>query len=94
MRSRRVHETQKLATLPSGALRLSMTVGDTTELASWVLGWGRKATVLEPEALARDVAGELAQALAHYPTHAAPTPAHIKPRASKAPSAPARGRKA
>src|SRR5689334_773237 len=88
VRSRRVHETQKLATLPNGALRLSMTVGDTTELASWVLGWGRKATVVEPEALARDVATELAQALARYPSQAAPTPAHIKPKASK--GAPAR----
>ncbi len=67
VRSRRVHETQKLTTLPSGALRLAMTVGDTTELASWILGWGRKATVVEPETLARDVATELEQALAHYP---------------------------
>jgi predicted DNA-binding transcriptional regulator YafY len=83
VRSRRVHETQKLATLPSGALRLSMTVGDTTELASWVLGWGRKATVVEPEALAHDVASELAQALTRYPAYAAPTPTHIKPKASK-----------
>jgi len=72
VRSRRVHETQKLATLQNGTLRLSMTVGDTTELASWVLGWGRKATVIEPEALARDVATELAEALARYPAVAAP----------------------
>jgi predicted DNA-binding transcriptional regulator YafY len=71
VRSRRVHETQKLATLQNGTLRLSMTVGDTTELASWVLGWGRKATVIEPEALARDVATELAEALARYPAVAA-----------------------
>jgi predicted DNA-binding transcriptional regulator YafY len=79
VRSRRVHETQKLATLQNGTLRLSMTVGDTTELASWVLGWGRKATVIEPEALARDVATELAEALAHYAAvAAAPSPAKEK----------------
>jgi predicted DNA-binding transcriptional regulator YafY len=74
VRSRRVHETQKLVVLPNGALRLSMTVGDTTELASWVLGWGRKATVVEPEALVRDVARELEQALAHYSSYAAENP--------------------
>jgi predicted DNA-binding transcriptional regulator YafY len=66
VRSRRVHETQKLVTLPNGTLRLTMTVGDTTELASWVLGWGRKATVVEPEALVRDIAEELEQALRRY----------------------------
>ncbi|MET0593966.1 MAG: WYL domain-containing protein, partial [Polyangiaceae bacterium] len=68
VKTRRVHETQKLATLPNGTLRLSMTVGDTTELASWILGWGRKATVIEPETLVRDVATELSQALARYPS--------------------------
>ena len=75
VRSRRVHETQRLSTLPNGTLRLSMTVGDTTELASWVLGWGRKATVVEPESLARDVARELEQALLHYASYPAGAPA-------------------
>jgi predicted DNA-binding transcriptional regulator YafY len=73
VRSRRVHETQKLTTLTNGTLRLSMTVGDTTELASWVLGWGRKATVVEPEALVRDIATELAETLAHYPEPIVPS---------------------
>ena len=41
----------------------------------------------------RDVATELAQALTHYPNHAAPTPAHIKPKPSKPRSAPIRGGK-
>ena len=90
VRSRRVHETQKLATLQNGTLRLSMTVGDTTELASWVLGWGRKATVIEPEALAHDVATELAEALARYPAVAkAPSPVkEKKAEPSKSPEKP------
>jgi predicted DNA-binding transcriptional regulator YafY len=93
VRSRRVHETQKLATLANGTLRLSMTVGDTTELASWVLGWGRKATVIEPEALAHDVATELAQALAHYPAVPATTvPAEGRAKKSDAGKLPPRAR--
>ena len=45
VKSRRVHESQKLATLADGTVRLSMTVGDLTELSSWVLGWGESARV-------------------------------------------------
>jgi predicted DNA-binding transcriptional regulator YafY len=66
VRSRRVHESQKLVLLPDGALRLTMTVGDTTELLSWVLGWGKKATVVEPPALVQDVEKELGEALSKY----------------------------
>ena len=29
-----------------------MTVGNLTELSSWVLGWGKTAKVVEPESLA------------------------------------------
>jgi predicted DNA-binding transcriptional regulator YafY len=69
VRSRRVHESQKLATLPDGSLRLTMTVGDLTELSSWVLGWGRMARVIEPEELASSVKSELEGALARYGAH-------------------------
>jgi len=66
VRSRRVHESQKLATLPDGSLRLAMTVGDLTELTSWILGWGKTARVVEPEGLAAAVRSELSAALARY----------------------------
>jgi predicted DNA-binding transcriptional regulator YafY len=66
VRTRRVHESQKLAMLPDGTLRLTMTVGNLTELSSWVLGWGKTARVVEPLALAEQVRSELARALAKY----------------------------
>ena len=68
MRTRRVHETQKLATLADGTLRLTMTVGNLTELSSWVLGWGKTAKVIEPESLATQLRLELSKALAKYDT--------------------------
>jgi len=68
VRTRRVHETQKLATLADGTLRLTMTVGNLTELSSWVLGWGKTAKVVEPEALATQLRIELSKALAKYDT--------------------------
>jgi predicted DNA-binding transcriptional regulator YafY len=66
VRSRRIHESQKLTTLPDGTLRLTMMVGELTELASWILGWGKTAKVIEPEELALHVKDELLQALAKY----------------------------
>jgi predicted DNA-binding transcriptional regulator YafY len=68
VRTRRVHETQKLATLGDGTLRLTMTVGNLTELSSWVLGWGKTAKVVEPESLATQLRLELSKALAKYDT--------------------------
>jgi predicted DNA-binding transcriptional regulator YafY len=73
VRTRRVHESQKLATLADGTLRLTMTVGNLTELSSWVLGWGKTARVVEPQALADQVRSELAKALAKYGPEKSPT---------------------
>jgi predicted DNA-binding transcriptional regulator YafY len=66
VRSRRVHESQRLATLSDGSVRLTMTVGALTELSSWVLGWGKTAKVVEPAELASSVKSELEAALARY----------------------------
>src|SRR5262249_9551252 len=66
VRSRKVHESQKLTTLPAGSLRLTMTVGALTELSSWVLGWGKTARVVEPEELRHSIQNELEEALARY----------------------------
>jgi predicted DNA-binding transcriptional regulator YafY len=66
VRSRRIHASQKLTALPDGTIRLAMTVGDLTELTSWVLGWGKTARVIEPDELVTQITNELSQALAQY----------------------------
>ena len=65
MRRRRWHASQRLHEVPGG-LELSMEVRGTTELVSWVLGFGRHATVLEPPELRDAVRAELADALSGY----------------------------
>ena len=66
VRSRKVHATQRLASLPDGGVRLSMVVSDLTEVTSWALGYGQTATVVEPEQLRERVMSELSNALAKY----------------------------
>ncbi len=66
VRSRKVHASQRLTALPGGGVRLTMTVGDLTEVATWVLGWGETARVVEPQALRETVVAELSGALAGY----------------------------
>jgi len=63
---RRVHPTQKLAALPGGGVRLTMTVGNLLPVTSWVLEWGGRARVVEPRELSDRVQAELAQALSRY----------------------------
>lgn len=101
VRTRRIHPSQVLIDLPDGGLRLEMTIGDLTEVATWVLGFGETAIVKEPEDLRERVRGELARALARYETpeisEPAPAPARSPRRASSGaakgpPTAPARPR--
>jgi predicted DNA-binding transcriptional regulator YafY len=66
VRSRRVHPSQRLTQLRGGGVRLNMMVGDTTEVASWVLGFGETARVVEPESLRTRVIQELRGAIALY----------------------------
>ncbi|MCC6645443.1 MAG: WYL domain-containing transcriptional regulator [Polyangiaceae bacterium] len=66
VRSRKVHASQRLTTLPDGGVRLTLTVSDTTEIGSWVLGWGETATVVAPPALVDSVSSTLRKALARY----------------------------
>lgn len=66
VRSRKLHETQKLTSLPDGGVRLTMTVSDVTELSSWVLSWGGTATAIAPPQLVDSVTSELRAALAGY----------------------------
>jgi proteasome accessory factor B len=60
------HHTQKLRYLETGGVELTMECEGTTELVSWVLGFGMQARVLEPKELRDQVRNELQVALARY----------------------------
>jgi predicted DNA-binding transcriptional regulator YafY len=66
IRMRRVHPSQKLASIAGGGVRLTVTVGNLNQLASWVLEWGARARVVEPPELVQRVVGELESALEGY----------------------------
>jgi predicted DNA-binding transcriptional regulator YafY len=68
LRLRKVHPSQRLATIAGGGVRLTMTVGDLNQLTSWVLEWGKRARVIEPPELVVRVREELEGALAQYGT--------------------------
>lgn len=66
VRTRRVHPSQELTPLPQGGVRMTMMIGDLTELATWILGFGETARVVEPPDLVVRVTKELEGALAQY----------------------------
>jgi predicted DNA-binding transcriptional regulator YafY len=66
IRTRRVHRSQKIATAADGRVRLSMTVTDVEAVASWVIGFGAAARVIEPAALREAVIRELTRTLGRY----------------------------
>ncbi len=65
VRRRQWHPTQEIKRV-DGGVELTMEVAGTVELLSWVLGFGDKAEVLEPESLRDEIAGELKRASARY----------------------------
>jgi predicted DNA-binding transcriptional regulator YafY len=60
------HPSQSLAPGPGGSVELSMEVGGTAELRSWILSFGSGAEVLEPASLRAEAARDLEAALARY----------------------------
>lgn len=66
MRDVKLHPSQKTTTTPGGGLRLTLHVDDALSLASYVLGLGSGAQVLEPEPLREHLRGELELMLASY----------------------------
>jgi predicted DNA-binding transcriptional regulator YafY len=66
VRMRRVHQSQKLASIANGGVRLSMTVGNLNAVTSWVLEWGERAKVVSPPELVERVRTELKNALKQY----------------------------
>ena len=65
VRRRQWHPSQVIKRVPNG-VELTMEVSGTVEVVSWVLGFGDKAEVLEPQALRDQVAAELARASGRY----------------------------
>jgi predicted DNA-binding transcriptional regulator YafY len=66
LRTRRVHPSQQLSERPDGGVRLTLTIGDLTEVATWVLGFGGMARVVEPADLVDEVKRKLGEALEQY----------------------------
>ena len=60
------HPSQQIAKRRGGRIELTMEVGGTADLRTWILSFGDGAEVLEPETLREEVAQELAGALAKY----------------------------
>jgi len=59
------HPTQRFRSA-AGGVEMTMDVRGTTEIVSWVLGFGDKARVIEPDGLREAVAKELASATTAY----------------------------
>lgn len=66
VRMRKVHQSQRLTNLPHGGVRLTLTIGNLTEVTSWIMEWGPRARVLAPPELVIQVQEELREALANY----------------------------
>ncbi|NIA16341.1 MAG: WYL domain-containing protein [Nitrospiraceae bacterium] len=63
---RKWHTSQKIEKHKDGSVIATYTLGDTTELKSWVLSFGRYVEVLAPKSLRTEIRNELAAAAAPY----------------------------
>jgi predicted DNA-binding transcriptional regulator YafY len=66
LRTRKVHPSQRIEPLRGGGVRLRMLIGELTEVATWVLGFGAMAKVRRPPELADRVRAELQAACDRY----------------------------
>jgi predicted DNA-binding transcriptional regulator YafY len=66
VRSREWHPSQELRDDDGGTVRMTLNVCRDRALRSWILSFGPFARVLAPDALAREIAGQLAEATARY----------------------------
>jgi predicted DNA-binding transcriptional regulator YafY len=60
------HETQKLHDNPDGSVLFEASVACTKELKAWVMRWGAKAIVLEPQELRDQIQAEAIEMMAGY----------------------------
>lgn len=63
---RQYHKSQKTTSLPDGSVLLELDVCDDVWLHSFVLQFGHRVRVAEPETLAREIGEELERARRHY----------------------------
>lgn len=56
IREKRWHASQKLRELDDGGVELRLKISSLPEIERWVLGWGGKATALQPSELVKSVA--------------------------------------
>jgi predicted DNA-binding transcriptional regulator YafY len=66
VRERVWHPSQELQEQPDGGLRLTLNVVNDWALKSWILGFGRLATVICPSSLVTEIRDELEAALKNY----------------------------
>jgi predicted DNA-binding transcriptional regulator YafY len=66
VRARAWHRSQQMTPRADGGLTLTLDVCLDRALRSWILSFGPFARVMEPQALAREVAAELSEARAQY----------------------------
>ena len=66
VRAREWHPSQTIRESASGGLTMTLDVCLDRALHSWILSFGPFARVLSPEALAREIAGQLSEAKARY----------------------------
>jgi predicted DNA-binding transcriptional regulator YafY len=60
------HETQKLYDTPDGSILFEANVACTKEIKAWIMRWGAKAIVLEPEELKDEIRTEAVEMMAAY----------------------------
>jgi predicted DNA-binding transcriptional regulator YafY len=60
------HESQKLHDNPDGSVLFEADIACTKEFKAWILQWGAKAIVLEPEQLRNEIQAETVEMLAVY----------------------------
>jgi predicted DNA-binding transcriptional regulator YafY len=60
------HETQKIESQEDGSILFTAEVAGTEEIKFWILNWGSKAVVIEPESLREDIRSEASAMLQRY----------------------------
>jgi predicted DNA-binding transcriptional regulator YafY len=60
------HETQKFYDTPDGSVLFEADVACTREIKAWIMRWGAKAIVLEPEELRNEIRDEAVEMMAGY----------------------------
>lgn len=61
------HRSQVVADLPDSGCEISLKLGGTREIRSWILGWGADVEVLAPAALREEVAEHARRMVGLYP---------------------------